>query len=367
VTPAGTAHERELLEAARGGDEGAFRDLVEPYRTELHAHCYRMLGSVHDAEDAVQDALLRAWRALPRFEPRHSLRAWLYKIATNVSIDAIARRPKRVLPIDYGPSTDPHQTAREPVVESVWVEPYPDDRLGVEDGYLGPEARYEQREGVELAFVACLQHLPARQRAALILREVLGFSAKETADALDATPASVNSALQRARENVDQRLPEQTQQATLRSLGDERVRTIVERFMDAMQRDDINAVVSMLAKDAAWSMPPLASWYRGTDLPGFLRLGPLSGEWRWRHIPAHANGQAAFAAYEWNDDQQAYLPFALNVLSFDGDKISDVTSFLNRSIEGTDPEYYARFPDQPLDAERTLAYFGRFGLPDRLE
>jgi RNA polymerase sigma-70 factor (ECF subfamily) len=361
------ARERELLEAARDGNEGAFRDLVEPHRGELHAHCYRMLGSVHDAEDAVQDALLRAWRALPRFEPRHSLRAWLYKIATNVSLDMIGRRPKRVLPIDYGPSTDPQQTAGAPVVESVWVEPYPDDKLGMEDGYAAPEARYERREGVELAFVAALQHLPPRQRAALILREVLGFSANETAESLDSTPASVNSALQRARQAVEERVPEQSQQATIRSLGDKRLRTIVERFMDAMQKDDINTVVAMLAKDAAWSMPPLASWYRGADLPGFLRLGPLSGEWRWRHIPAHANGQPAFAAYEWNDDQQAYLPFGLNVLSFDGDKISDVTSFLNRSIEGTDPEYYARFPDQPLDPERTLAYFGRFGLPDRLD
>jgi RNA polymerase sigma-70 factor, ECF subfamily len=364
---AGSAQERELLERARAGSEDAFRDLVEPHRRELQAHCYRMLGSVQDAEDAVQDALLRAWRAMPRFEPRHSLRAWLYKIATNVCLDAIARRPKRVLPADYGPPTDASQTAREPVVESVWVEPYPDEQLAVEDGYAAPEARYEQREGVELAFVAALQHLPARRRAALILREVLGFSAKETADSLDTTPQSVNSALQRARATVDEHVPMQSQQKTLRALGDKQLRAIVERFSDAMQREDIPAVVSLLAKDAAWSMPPLATWYRGDDIPGFLELGPLSNRWRWRYVPAHANGQAATAAYIWRDGEEAYLPFSLNVLSFEGEQIKEVTSFLNREIKGTDPEYYARFPDQAIDPDRNRAYFERFGLPPRLD
>jgi RNA polymerase sigma-70 factor, ECF subfamily len=364
---AGSARERELLEAARGGSEDAFRDLVEPHRGELQAHCYRMLGSVQDAEDAVQDAFLRAWRALPRFEPRHSLRAWLYKIATNVSLDAIARRPKRVLPPDYVPSTGGEQTAGEPAIESVWIEPYPDERLGVEDGPTAPESRYEQREGVELAFVAALQHLPPRQRAALILREVLGFSAKETADSLDTTPQSVNSALQRARETVDGRLPEQSQQKTLRALGDKQLGAIVERFSDALQSGDVPAVVSMLAKDAAWSMPPMSSWYRGDDIPGFLELGPLSGEWRWRHLPAQANGQPAVGAYVWHPVDDAYLAFALNVFTFEGDRIKEVTSFLNRVVKGSDPEYYARFPDQPIDPDRQLAYFGRFGLPERLD
>src|SRR5213595_439636 len=148
-----TGQERELLEAARGGDEDAYRRLVEPHRSELHAHCYRMLGSLHDAEDALQEALLRAWRGLPRFEGRSSLRSWLYTIATNTCLSAIERRPKRVLPIDYGPAADPHTTPGEPLVESVWVEPYPDDKLGLEDGFAGPEARFEEREGVELAFV----------------------------------------------------------------------------------------------------------------------------------------------------------------------------------------------------------------------
>jgi RNA polymerase sigma-70 factor (ECF subfamily) len=272
-----------------------------------------------------------------------------------------------VLPPDPVPTPDGAHAAGAPAVESVWVEPYPDEQLDVEDGYAAPEARYEQREGVELAFVAALQHLPPRQRAALILREVLGFSAKETADSLDTTPQSVNSALQRARATVDERLPEQSQQKTLRALGDKQLRAIVEGFSDALQRGDVSAVVSLLAKDAAWSMPPMSSWYRGDDIPGFLRLGPLSGAWRWRHLPSHANGQAAIGAYVWHAGEEAYLAFALNVFTFEGDRIKEVTSFLNRVVKGSDPDYYARFPDQPIDPKSNVAYFERFGLPERLD
>jgi RNA polymerase sigma-70 factor (ECF subfamily) len=363
-----TARERELLELARGGDEAAYGALVEPHRRELHSHCYRMLGSLHDAEDALQDALLRAWRGLSRFEQRSSLRSWLYRIATNTCLDVIARRPKRVLPIDHGPAADPHDGPGEPLVESVWVEPYPDEQLGLEDGYAAPEARYEQREGVELAFIAALQHLPPRQRAALILREVLGFSAQEVADCLEWTTASVNSALQRARKTVDERLPEQSQQATLRSLGDQRLREIVESYMDAMQRGDVNAVVAMLAEDAAWSMPPLASWFGGRDsLAVFLAVGPLSGEWRWRHVPAHANGQPAVGVYSWDADEQSYRPFALDVLTLEGDRIKDVTAFITRSTRAGDPGFFARWPAQPLDPTKVVAFFERFGLPARLD
>ncbi len=273
-----TGQERDLLEAARGGDQGAYERLVEPHRGELHAHCYRMLGSVHDAEDALQEALLRAWRGLPRFEGRSSVRSWLYKIATNTCLDAIARRPKRVLPIDYGPPTDPHDGVHLPLAESVWIQPYPDEQLGVEDGFAAPEARYEQREAVELAFIAALQHLPANQRAVLILREVLGFSAKEAAEILDTTTASVNSALQRARAAADERLPEQSQQATLRELGDEGMRKTVQGYVDAWDRGDIEAVVAMLTEDANFTMPPAPSWHRGREradrVPG---CGPAVG------------------------------------------------------------------------------------------
>jgi RNA polymerase sigma-70 factor (ECF subfamily) len=362
------AGERELLEAARGGDQDAYRRLFEPHRAELHAHCYRMLASVHDAEDALQDAALRAWRGLARFEGRSSLRSWLYTIATNACLNAIERRPKRVLPIDYGPATDPHDGLGMPIVESVWAEPYPDEGLGLEDGFAAPEARYEQRESVELAFIAALQHLPATQRAALILREVLGFSAREVAESLDTTVASVNSALQRARKTVDERLPEQSQQATLRALGDEGLRAVVQSYMDAMQRGDVDAVVAMLAQDAAWSMPPLAAWFRGREaLIGFLRFGPLSGDWRWRHRPAHANGQAAVGSYCWYEEDGAYLPFALDVLTLEGAKIKEVTSFITRSTQSPDPESYTRFPEQPMDPDKLLGFFERFGLPVRMD
>src|SRR3954467_13369433 len=262
----------DLLDAARNGDESAFAKLIDPYRGELHAHCYRMLGSVHDAEDALQETLLRAWRALGRFEGRSSLRSWLYTIATNTCLNAIERRPKRVLPIDYGPASDPHgDYLGLPPIETTWVDPYPDQGLGLEDGYAGPEARYELRESVELAFVAALQNLPSNQRAALILREVLGFSANETAEALETSVASVNSALQRARKTVDDKLPEQSQQATLRALGDEKLRKVVEDYVDAMEAGDVERVVEMLSEDAVWSMPPVPAWFHGSDrLRGFL-------------------------------------------------------------------------------------------------
>ncbi|HYY75073.1 MAG TPA: sigma-70 family RNA polymerase sigma factor [Gaiellaceae bacterium] len=359
--------ERELLAAARGGDEDAYRRLVEPHRGELHAHCYRMLGSLHDAEDALQEALLRAWRGLPRFEGRSSLRSWLYTIATNTCLTAIEKRPKRVLPVDYGPATDPHQGPGEPLVESVWVEPYPDEKLGVEDGLAAPEARYERRESVELAFIAALQHLPARQRAVLVLREVLGFSAREVAETLKTTTASVNSALQRARAAVEERLPEQSQQATLRSLGDKRVREIVQGYVDAWDRGDVDAVVSMLADDATFAMPPLRSWFGGREaIRIFLAGWPLSGAWRWRYVDARANGQEAIAFYTWDDDAESYLPFALNVFTLRGAEISDVTAFVTRSIELPEREVYARWPEQTADPRRLVDFFERFGLPDQL-
>ena len=359
--------EAGLLAAARDGDERAFSRLVGPYRSELHAHCYRMLGSVYDADDALQETLLRAWRGLARFEGRSALRTWLYTIATNACLNHIARRPKRVLPIDYGPAADPHLTAGQPIVESVWIEPYPDEVLGVEDGYAAPAARYEQRESVELAFVAALQHLAANQRAVLILREVLGFSAKETADMLETTVASVNSALQRARATVEQRVPEQSQQKTLRSLSDGRLRDLVERYVDAWERCDVEAFASMLSEDATFTMPPLASWYEGREgIATWAANSPMSGAWRWRTVFTRANAQPALALYAWDGEARAYLPFALNVLTVRGAEISDVTAFIVRSTEAADPEAYARFPDEPTDPRRLSGAFERFGLPEQL-
>ena len=363
-----TPQQRDTFEAAQGGDEGAFGRLVEPHRGELHAHCYRMLGSVHDAEDALQDVFLRAWRGLAKFEGRSSLRSWLYTIATNTCLTQIERRPKRVLPVDYGPASDPHDGPGDPVVESVWVEPYPDETLGVEDGPAAPEARYEQREAVELAFIAALQHLPASQRAVLIFREVLGFSARETADALETSVASVNSALQRARAAVEERVPEQSQQETLRSLGDDDVRELVDRYVDAWERCDVDTVAAMLAEDATFAMPPLASWYQGREgITQWMRGWPLSGAWRWRTRLTQANGQPAIGFYAWDEQAQAYLPFALNVVTLRGAEISDVTAFVVRSTEETDNAVYERWPEQPAITERLDATFGRFGLPDRID
>ena len=215
-----------------------------------------------------------------------------------------------MLPIDYGPAADPHGGPGEPVVESVWMEPYPDDALGLEDGLAGPEARYEQRESVELAFVAALQHLPANQRAVLILREVLGFSAKETAETLETTVASANSALQRARATVEERLPEQSQQATLRALGRRAPATRSSRATStAWERCDVDAVVGMLTEDACFSMPPLGTWFGPRDaIETFLAGWPMSGQWRWRPLRVRANGQEALAFYSWDEDEEAYLP-----------------------------------------------------------
>jgi RNA polymerase sigma-70 factor (ECF subfamily) len=305
--------------AAYANDEAAYRRLVEPHRRELHAHCYRMLGSVQDAEDALQDALLRAWRGLDRFEGRSSPRSWLYRIATNTCLDAISRRPKRVLPVgaDEAPQT-----------ETVWLEPFPDDL--VDDGFAAPEARYERRESVELAFIAALQHLPANQRAVLILREVLGFSAKEVASMLDTTRASVNSAMQRARTSVDERLPSSSQQETLRGLDDEAIRSLVERYVDAWDRGDVDAVVSMLAEEATFSMPPNAEWFRGRDaIREFLPRGPLSIPRRF--VTTRANGQLAFGTYKLIDGE--WLPNAIHVITVDAASvITDAVAFLDASL-----------------------------------
>jgi RNA polymerase sigma-70 factor (ECF subfamily) len=321
--------EQEIFEAAREGDQDAYRGLVERHGAELHAHCYRMLGSLHDAEDALQETLLRAWRGLPRLSRRQSLRNWLYRIATNVCLDALANRRARMLPVDQSGWSDPADHG-EPLAEDTWIEPYPDGELG--DGYAAPEARFEQREAVELAFVAALQHLPARQRAVLILREVLGFSAREVAGTMDTTVASVNSSLQRARATVDKRLPEPSQQATVRSLGDRRVRRLVERFSDAFEHGDVDTILSMLSEDATFAMPPYAGWCRGRQAIAASWLMPSLPAAELRYLPASANGQPALAAYRWSDRRDGYLPVALDVLTLRGTAITDVVAFRNTGL-----------------------------------
>jgi RNA polymerase sigma-70 factor, ECF subfamily len=300
--------------------EDAYIRLIEPHRAELRAHCYLMLGSIHDAEDALQDALLRAWRGLRLFEGRSSARTWLYRIATNACLDLMKRRPKH---------------------PAEWPEPFPDEVLEIEDGLASPDARYEQRESVELAFVAALQHLPATQRAALLLRDVLGFSAKETAAALETTVASANGALRRARAAIDTRLPERSQQATMRELGDHEVRGIVERYADALERGDLDAMVAMLAQDASFSMPPLPDSFDGLDeIVPFLARGPFRA--RWRHLPVRASGQPAVGCYMWNAERGVYVFHAIDVLTLRGTRIAAITAFLDDGL------------------------FADFGLPDEL-
>ena len=295
TTPAdATGEQRALLAIAQKGDEHAFRRLLEPHRAELHAHCYRMLGSVHDAEDALQDALLRAWRGLPAFEARSSLRAWLYRIATNACLNAMQRRPARQLPVGYLPPSD-WDDDEPPLVETVWVEPYPDSRLGLADGRAAPSARYEQRESVELAFVAALQLLPPGQRAVLLMREVLGFSAREVAESLGSTVASVNSALQRARKAIAERTPEQSQQATMRALGEPALQAIVQRLRrrDGARRRRRGR--RMLTEDATWSMPPWSCWYNGRRRPpgSCARMPWCNAGGTWSHAPAASSPSAA--------------------------------------------------------------------------
>lgn len=338
IAPVGHPTGRDLA-AARSGDDDAFTRLVEPLRGELHAHCYRMLGSVHDAEDALQETLLRAWRGIARFEGRSSVRSWLYKIATNVCLDAIERGAKRALPVDLGPAADHAMVEEQPRTDVAWLEPYPDKTLG--DGRATPDARYELRESVELAFITALQHLPGNQRAALLLFEVLGFSASEVAVTMETTTASVNSALQRARKLVEETLPAQSQQQTLRTLGDVRLREVVGQYTAALERGDAPALIALLTADASWAMPPLPRWYSGREaITEFLVHMPLRE--RWRHLPTSANGQPAVGCYLWDERAGAYVGWVLDVLTLRGDRIAAVTAFIDATL------------------------FARFGLPERL-
>jgi RNA polymerase sigma-70 factor (TIGR02960 family) len=290
----------ELLDAARAGDEHAFAQLVDPWRGELHAHCYRMLGSDADAEDAVQETLVRAWGGLNAYEDRGSIRPWLYRIATNRCLTLIERRGRRSLEA---------------------LEPYPESRLSWTSA-LTPEAQLLALESVELAFVASLQHLSALQRAVLLLRDVLAFSAREVAEVLETSVAAVNSALQRAR-SVVSGVP--SQQQTLRALGESGERDLVRRYMAAWEARDVDTIVAMLAEDAKYSMPPLPDLFVGqAAIRTFLLDGPLRSEWRF--LPARANGQLAFGTYLLDGD--TYVPGGLDVVVLRGSEIVEVVSYL---------------------------------------
>ena len=312
--------------AARGGDTAAFEQLVDLYRRPLHAHCYRMLGSLQDAEDALQETLLAAWRGLGGFEGRSSLRTWLHRIATNVCLRLAQRRPRRVLSSDLGPaSTDVRDLGEFRAGDPAWLEPYPS-----EPELTDPAARYQQRENVELAFVAALQKLPATQRAVLILREVLELSAAEVAEALDTTVASVNSALQRARKAVDHRIVEGTQAGELRAMGERGRHDLVAAFVAAWERADVDALLDMLAEDVRLTMPPYPAWFLGkADIGRILSEHIFRNRYRAR--PLVVSGQLAVACYRRDPDDGGFLLRTLNVLTLRDGQVAEMNAFLDPS------------------------------------
>ena len=304
--------EPALIAAASTGDEAAFRDLADQYHRELHVHCYRMLGSVHDAEDAIQETLLRAWRHLGSFEGRISFRAWLYRISTNVCLAALGRR---------------QQT--ETLVEPAVLTPYPDawlDELPSEDAE--PGARYDLRESVQLALLAAIQTLPPRQRAALLLRDVLGFSAKEVAQLLDVSSTSVDSAVRRARRTLEQRSPGRTPPP------DDVQRSLVQRYIAAWEEVDIAGLVALMREDAVMTMPPDPAVFLGRqEIVDFFATVPAGGELdKIPLLPTRANRQPAVGAYFLDPEAGIYSPYGVMVLTLDGDSIAEITGCTDPAI-----------------------------------
>jgi len=305
--------------------DAEFEALVGQHRRALHAHCYRMLASLHDADDALQETLLRAWRGLDGFDGRSSLRTWMYTIATNVCLRAMERRQRRFLPIDTGPSSDVSTASWDRV--EVWPDPYPTG------GSVGPEEAAVRSETLALAFVAALQWLPATQRAVLVLREVHGYSASETATMLQMSIAAVNSSLQRARRTRADRTSTATRPSDRGDLASNA--ELARRYIQAWEQGDLDLVLALLTDDATFQMPPMATWFGGRSaIAEFLPTGPL--EEQWRMIPTAANGQLAFGCYAWNATGEAFEAHSLDVLSTSGELVDGITSFLR-------PELLARF------------------------
>ncbi len=318
----------ELITRAQAGDGDAFRTLTEPHRKELQAHCYRMLGSLHDAEDAVQNTLLAAWQHLDRFEGRSSIRTWLYRIATNQCLSTLRaskRRPAKEWNI---PGVEPPEPTA--LGEVVWLEPYPDALLeGAINAPLAPEARYEQTEAISLAFITALQLLPARQRAVLILREVLGYHADEVAVMLDSSVASVNSALKRARATLQQRLPSAEPAQAPPASGSPAERALVTKFVAAYQTGDVDGLVALLTADVRVSMPPIPLEYEGRDAVARLFAAVFSPDRTSDLIATRANGQPAFAVYLHGRNGGIRHAAGLYVLTVTGGLICAMTRFDN--------------------------------------
>jgi RNA polymerase sigma-70 factor (ECF subfamily) len=328
-----------VVAAARAGDEAAFTRLVERHRRELRVHCYRMVGSVEEAEDLVQETFLRAWRRIGAFEGRSTLRAWLYRIATNACLDALDGRARRVLPHDLGPATSDPRVAGSDDVEMVaradipWLQPIP-DRLWepAADRDDEPDAVAVRRETIELAFIAALQHLPPRRRAVLVLRDVAGWPARQVAEHLGVSEASVTSALHRARSTLRQRLPERrTDWAPASELTAEE-RGVVDRYMAAVERADLAAVAELLAEDVRAAMPPWTLWLAGRPAV----VAALAESWdprspahvgRLRMLPTRANGQPAAATYQRAPGDDTYRPFAVGVVRVEDGRIAEMVAF----------------------------------------
>jgi RNA polymerase sigma-70 factor (TIGR02960 family) len=317
----------DLITRARAGDGNAFRELTEPYRRELQVHCYRMLGSFQDAEDALQDTLLAAWQGLDRFEGRASIRTWLYRIATNRCLDALraaSRRPAKEWNI---PEVEPPEPTR--LGEVVWLQPFPDALLeGATNMPLDPEARYEQTEAISLAFVTALQVLPARQRAVLILREVLGYPANEVADMLDSTVESVNSALKRARASLQRRLPPTGEREPPPAPDSPAEQALVAKFVRAWESADLDALVALLTDDVFASMPPMPLEYEGRDVVARFCASIFRAGRRFDLVPTRANGQPAFGAYLRSTSGISHGT-GLYVITLTGDRICAMTRFDN--------------------------------------
>ncbi len=317
----------DLVNRARAGDGAAFRELTEPHRRELQVHCYRMLGSFQDAEDAVQDTLLAAWQGLAGFEGRASIRTWLYRIATNRCLNALRSARRRPAQGWANPEVEPPEPTR--LGEVVWLEPYPDALLeGALDVPLGPEARYEQSEAISLAFVTALQVLPARQRAVLILRDVLGYHADEVADLLDSSVDSVNSALKRARASLQRRVPATGEREPPAAPDSPAEQALVARFVRAYGSGHIDELVDLLTADAALAMPPIPLEYQGRHAVAEFFAGvALRPGRRFDLVPTRANGQLAFGLYLRSPAGGTRHGTGLDVLSLTGDRIRAITHF----------------------------------------
>lgn len=328
-----TTHaETDVLGAIRAGDEPAFAALVERYRHQLHVHCYRMVGSFDEAEDLVQETLLRAWRGRASFEGRSSLRTWLYRIATNTCLNALERLPRRVLPQDVAApvtaNTDASEARDEPPwsPELPWLQPYPDHLLAAADAE--PDAVAVSRETIELAYLAALQHLPARQRAILILRDALGWSAGEVARMLEQSTTSVNSAHQRARSTMRAQLPKGRETWATVPARSEAERSALRQFMEAWERSDAGMLTSLLRDDARWSMPPAPLWFDGRAAIELLfRLYPPSASGEFRTLTAAANYQPALAAYLRRPGDAMFRLSGVQVLRVEDNAIAEVISF----------------------------------------